>query len=68
MTWVVKKLNKGFLVKGPAASFIQYSLFDAELLCSILNRYEAAGKDMISTGKLLMSIGKTLVEDGEDDV
>ena len=66
MTWKIKKLNKGFLVKGSAASFIQYSRFDAELLCNLLNRYEAAGRDMISTGKLLMSIGKELVEEEKD--
>ena len=66
MTWKIKKLDKCFLVKGPAASFVQYSLFDAELLCGILNRYEAAGRDMISACKLLMRIGKELVEEEKD--
>lgn len=64
-TWKVKEINKGFLVKGPAASFILRSKFDADLLCNILNDKtglaNCAGEKLIREGELLINLGNELM-------
>ncbi len=68
MTWTIKKMNNGFLVKGKDRSFMQPSRVDAERLCELLNTYnvlaENTSEDLIRQGEFLIKLGKKLAEVG----